>query len=324
MEKSQHNLSLVQEHFTISNEELQQLFSRLEEDYRKSFQVRELLYNLHHTKNVEKAERLKECGKYITKYDSILGSALLMNKCHIRLCPVCEKQSAMQRFISLVDILQHNETKGGLFHFIFTCKNCEGRYLRDTIQGISAGVRMFMRHFNVKNYTRRIEVTYNKKSNTYHPHAHCIVMVEKGVLYFKDISHETFIDNLRSIRMYWRDCCIKHNINVGNLDYQEVYARPLSDKRELIECVKYSVKPMSITSESIETINEATKGLKLFNGSGIFRKLSTSEENKEHHKLIIDSAQVQSTYCRTYKQGYKQISYRDVNEVEKMKANLKL
>jgi hypothetical protein len=103
------NLSSVQEHFNITEAEMQQLFSRLEEDYKHSYKTRELLYNLHHTKNVEKAERLKECGKYITKYDSIIGSALLMNKCHIRLCPVCEKQAAMQRFMSLVDILQKNQ-----------------------------------------------------------------------------------------------------------------------------------------------------------------------------------------------------------------------
>jgi uncharacterized protein (UPF0210 family) len=123
--------------------------------------------------------------------------------------------------------------------------------------------------------------------------------------------------------MYWKECCVKNNIDVGRFDYQEVYARILSNKRELIECVKYSVKPISITSESVGVINEATRGLKLFNGSGIFRKLSMTKDDKEIHKTIIESATMQSTYCRTY-EGYKKIVYKDLNEVEKMKDKMKI
>ena len=313
----------IQDNFNITLTEMQELFLRLEEDYKKSYKTRELLYNLLKSKKVEKAERLKECGRYITRFDADIGTALVMNKCHIRLCPVCEKQSAMSRFISLVNILSQNEKKGGLFHFIFTCKNCSEKNLKETIQGISASVRMFMRHYGVKDYTRRIEITYNKKTDEYHPHAHCIVMVPSGPLYFKDIPKETFMENLRMIRMFWRNCCIKNDINVGSFDYQEVYARPLTDKRELIECVKYSIKPMSITEHSIKAIEEATKGLKLFNGSGIFRKLSSETEEKEKHKLIINSATTQTTYART-KEGYKTITFKDFAEMERMKEHFKI
>lgn len=308
------NPYLIQNNFNITNTELQALFLRLEEDYKKTYRTRELLCNLNMSKNPEKAERIKECGKYITKYEAVIGETLLMNKCHTRLCPVCEKQSAMKRFLSLVEILSKNEKNGALFHFIFTCKNCKAEALKETIQGISAGIRMFMRHYKVENYTRRIEVTYNKKTDEYHPHAHCIVMIKSGILFFKDIEHDIFIENLRTIRCFWRNCCVKNNINVGSFDYQEVYARPLSDKRELIECVKYSVKPISITENSIKAIEKATKGLKLFNGSGIFRKLSSTSADNDKHKLIIESATKQTTYARG-KNGYMPICYKDNAEL---------
>lgn len=317
-------MDILHHNFTISEEEMQALFLRLEEDYRKSFHIRELLYNLHRVESEDKANRLKDCGRYITKYNSIFGSALLMNKCHIRFCPICEKQNAMQRFIMLANLLTHKNIDGTLFHYIFTCKNCEADSLRETIQGISAGVRMFMRHYGIKDYTRRIEVTYNHKRNDYHPHAHCIVLVEKGSLFMKDLPQEEFITRLRELRMYWRDCCVKNNIAVGNLDYQELYARPLINKAELIECVKYSVKPISITEESLQVIHKALKGLKLFNGSGIFRQISTVKQKEvEMHKTIIDNSTEYETFART-PAGYKIIKYNNTEELQKMKDNLSL
>ena len=318
-------MDILQNNFTITEEEMQVLFLRLAEDYKKSYKTRELIYNLHKKTSEEKAERLRNCGLYITKYDSMFGSTLLMNKCHIRFCPICEKQNTMKRFISLTELLSNSaEIKGTMFHYIFTCKNCKAENLRATVQNLSAGIRMFMRHYNIKDYTRRIEVTYNKAHDEYHPHAHCIVMVEKGALYMMNLSYEDFINNLRALRMYWRECCIKNNINVGNFDYQELYARPLKNKRELIECVKYSVKPISITEVSIKIIDNALRGLKLFNGAGIFRKISTeNKENIKSHKNIISNAEFSHTYARTF-EGYKLIKYNDCEKTEEMKQYFNL
>lgn len=81
------------------------------------------------------------------------------------------------------------ENPSGRFLFItLTVKNCEGNDLKSTVGEINRAIRkLFMRKDIKKNllgYVKAIEVTVNSDKETYHPHAHILVMVKST--YFKN------------------------------------------------------------------------------------------------------------------------------------------
>ena len=90
--------------------------------------------------------------------------------CKNRLCPMCNWRRSKKIFDELDKINN--------YHYIFltlTLKNCNGNELENNIDLIS---KSFNRIFSdskkikkiCKGYFRSIEVTYNKKDNTYHPY----------------------------------------------------------------------------------------------------------------------------------------------------------
>ena len=69
-----------------------------------------------------------------------------------------------------------------------TAPNIIGENLKNEITKYNKAVdRLFKRKkYNVvKGYLRKLEVTYNKKKNTYHPHFHVLISVDKS--YFKNV-----------------------------------------------------------------------------------------------------------------------------------------
>lgn len=82
-------------------------------------------------------------------------------------------------------------TKNKEYRFIFltlTCKNIEGEELSNQIDTLFKSYHKLMRRkaikSSVKGWFRALEVTHNLKEDTYHPHFHVILAVNKS--YFKN------------------------------------------------------------------------------------------------------------------------------------------
>lgn len=295
----------------INFDNLQYLFEKLDKDFKKSYRTRRILYdNLMKNAQAETAQRLIECGKYITVFKSEDKENKLMNRCKQRFCPTCEKYNALERFFDVKDILNNNSNEGYLvYHYIFTVRSCTEERLKDTIKGLNKAVVAFFRHYKIKDYTRRMEITYNSNKNNFHPHVHSICIIPNdSILNCKTKQKEEFIDKLSLLRKQWHGFLIKAGVEDKSIDYNLLYARPLESIKDILECVKYSVKPMCITPDSVEMFRYNLKNLKLYSGHGIFR--IKKENESVSFTDIISNVIEQATFMRDIN-GYKLISYKN-------------
>ncbi len=185
--------------------------------YDKDFKMTEKTYN-----------RILECGSYLvfkTDYDQKNFKLHSANFCGNRFCPFCSYLKSIDYFIVNYNLLYHC-VKSGEYNFLFltlTSVNCEVENLYAEITKYYKAFQRFIKRKAiktiVKGYIRKLEVTYNKNSNTFHPHYHLILLVNKSYFNSRNyISRDKFLE-------YWsnsfRDSCISQvdvrRINVNNL-----------------------------------------------------------------------------------------------------------
>ena len=159
------------------------------------------------------------------------------------------------------------------YRFLFltlTVRNCTKDKLSETIDSMMAGWNRFLglkkiEGFN-KGYIRSLEMTYNKKDDTYHPHIHALICVESN--YFTDealyLKHEDLIN-------LWQKS--------AQLDYQpnvriEILKEKRIDRKAYIETLKYSIKPQpEVEGEQLLEYITKLKGRRLISFGGIVKKL---------------------------------------------------
>lgn len=142
----------------------------------------------------------------------------------------------------------------------------------------------------IKGYFRSLEITYNKKNDTYHPHFHMILAVNKN--YFTDdrvyLSQEKWTN-------LWQSCL--------KVDYTPIVdvRRIKEDKNKgfgkaVAETAKYTVKAddflirdkkgnikENLTDEVVETLDHALHRKRLTSFGFIFKEI--------HKKLNLDNAE---------------------------------
>lgn len=285
-----------------NDEKFQYILEKIYRDFVKAKNTRKILYDETLKKNADKAQRLLECSKFISTYTGGDEDFMLLNRCKQRFCPECEKINAIKRFSKLSKRLKELEDSGKVaMHYIFTIRNCEGSNLRETISKMNKALSAFLRKCKITDCTKRMEVTYNENKQSFHPHFHCILLVPPdNYLCLWNLPKTEFMERMRRIRSQWHTHTVKQGINSGNIDYLEVYARKLTKEKDLLECVKYSIKPISITEKSIKILSEEMKGLRLYNACGEL-KLPKDEEVNIDEK--IEAAIEEVLYERT-KNGY--------------------
>lgn len=103
---------------------------------------------------------------------------------------MCSWRRTLKIFGQVSKVMDHVE-KNYNYKYIFltlTVKNCYGEDLRDTLDLMTKSFNKMNQRkaFKqaVKGYFRSLEITYNKKDDTYHPHFHMILAVNDS--YFKD------------------------------------------------------------------------------------------------------------------------------------------
>ena len=114
-----------------------------------------------------------------------------------------------------------------------------------------------------KNYSikiqgmRKLEVTYNETTDTYHPHFHIIMSDYLATQTLLNLWHKQF--------------------PTANSKAQDVRAIPLGDEQSFIELFKYATK-----ETTKDTIYSSLNGIKLYQKYGTFKKVKDPIEAKEH------------------------------------------
>lgn len=135
--------------------------------------------------------RVRECGTFL-EYKRFNDSSMKLNQanfCKVRLCPMCSWRRSLKIYGQVSKVMDE-VTKNNDYDFIFltlTVENCSGDELKNTIDALMNGFnKMTKRKIfkqSIKGHFRALEVTHNLLEDTYHPHFHCILVVNKS--YFK-------------------------------------------------------------------------------------------------------------------------------------------
>lgn len=153
-----------------------------------------------------RAVRVKSCYSYfrVDHYEKLrLKDVLNISLCHDRFCMNCQSTLADLRQAKYRPVLESYSDRYELYHVVFTVPNCPYVSLTDTLD------RMYQSYYYLHRYLlgkikikgldfssfgyagsiRSLEITFNNRTKTFHPHFHCIFALKKGLILEKNISN---------------------------------------------------------------------------------------------------------------------------------------
>lgn len=253
--------------------------------------------------------RFETCSNYMIHLTNVEMSEKKLHKtnsCGNRFCPICTWKTAKKDAIKLSVMLDAaREIEGKEFLFLtLTAPNCTGEELAFEINRFNKAVKRLFDRRNVKRvvkgYIRKLEVTtdqephiteelYKRKKryfdmrgykvgdanpqyNTYNPHVHIIVVVNKT--YFTDA--KTFINQEKWLEM-WQECM--EDKTITQVDAKKV--RATGNSNAVLEIAKYSAKGSDLYhSEAVfDTFYIALKKRQLLVYSGMMKDYAKKYEN---------------------------------------------
>lgn len=262
-----------------------------------------------------KAERIRNCASWLEF--KIEGDSMKLhnaNFCRVRLCSMCAWRRSLKTYAqvrSCMDFL------GNSYSYIFltlTIPNCFSSELNDKISHIVLSFNRLMKYKCVskvvKGYYRGLEITHNTKNDTYHPHLHCIIAVNKS--YFTDksyLSHEKWLD-------FWRKATRDNTIT--QLDVRKLKGNV---EHACAEVAKYSVKSSDVicfddwdlTVDTVRTLDNALQCRRLIGFGGCFKDahkalhLDDSEDGDLTHieTNIVENSEIDTeTIVYAWHTGY--------------------
>lgn len=249
-------------------------------------------------------ERFADCGSFLQHLTNSELSVKRLHKanfCGNRFCPVCTWNKAKRDAIMISVVMQAIQVEKNQ-EFIFmtlTAPNVEASELKNEINRFNKAFHKLFKRRNVQKvvngYIRKLEVTYNQERfitkdmyrvmkgyfdrkglkvgdnnpnyNTYHPHFHVILAVNKS--YFTDT--KVYINRNEWLEM-WQDCM--NDPGITQVDVRKVCSGEKGEMSAVLEVAKYSVKGSEIYhSQSVfEVFYRALKGRQLLTFNGLFKE----------------------------------------------------
>jgi len=209
---------------------------------------------------MKKSYRVADCGSFLEFKRFHEDGSIKLNRanfCKVRLCPMCAWRRSLKTFGQVSKVMDQ-ATKVKDYRFIFltlTVKNCEGEELSKTIDALFHAYKKLSERkkfkLAIKGWFRALEVTHNLEQDTYHPHFHIILMVNKS--YFKDT--KIYMSQAEWTDM-WQSC-----LKVDYTPLVDVRAfktkTKLETSKSVAEVATYTVKDNDyIVKDADGTVNE--------------------------------------------------------------------
>ena len=231
-------------------------------------------------------ERIKECNTFLFMVaDKTMEKTKLhrSNNCDNRFCPICAWKKSRKNALKISVLMQYlREEENKEFVFLtLTAPNVKAEELDDEIKHYNKSFQRLMQRKEVKSavkgYVRKLEVTYNKERDDYHPHFHVILAVNKS--YFTDT--KAYISRNRWLELWQQST--KNNL-ITQVDIRKV--KQTDSKKEVSEIAKYSAKDSDYLEDEkvFDTFYKSLSGKRLIVYSGLFKDASKKYENKELEK----------------------------------------
>ena len=245
----------------------------------------------------KKYYRVIDCSTFlefgVTKTSSL--KLLQANFCKVRLCPMCAWRRSLKIFGQVSKVMDQVE-KNYNYRYIFltlTVKNCYSEDLKDTLDLMTKSFNKLSERkaFKkaIKGYFRSLEITYNKQDNTYHPHFHLILAVNKS--YFTDKDYYLSQENWTRL---WKESLQVDYKPV--VDVRRVKSKDKNFSKIIAETAKYTVKSEdflikkedgkideALTDEVVSTLDKALHRKRLVSFGFLFKDI--------HRQLKLDDAE---------------------------------
>ena len=211
------------------------------------------------------------------------------NSCNNRFCPMCAYRKARKYGLKHMIIMKKLklDKKYSFIFLTLTAPSVTGENLRKEILDYAAAFKRLvkLKEFDKMNvgYIRKLEITYNSKKDTYHPHYHVLICVNKSYFTSRD-----YIKQKKWLEM-WQNS--KRDNNITNVDVRKV--KDSEEDNVYAEISKY-------TSKDSDYLNEKSKKKKL--------RESEQEKQKEIFGFFYDALKDRQviTYNKIFKDLAKQ------------------
>lgn len=264
-------------------------------------------------------DKIKFCGNYL---EFLANKSFDKHKlqrgsfCCTRLCPTCAKRKSLRWIFALSLMIEYVNSKYDNYEYLLltlTAPNVKGDDLHDELKKYSKAFDQMLKRKKYKDviegFIRKLEITYNKKTETYHPHYHVIIAVDKT--YFKKgyINRDTWLSD-------WQRAM--KDSSITQVDIRRVYNKSTVDsdltkssiQTGILEVAKYTAKSGDylISEDVFVTFWKALKHMREFTFGGVFKETHELFKEGELDYLIPDD-NTEWVYRLIYKWSNSNLSY---------------
>lgn len=240
----------------------------------------EKLADIYQYIDLDKSERVRNCGDFLEFNLLPDGSKKLAsaNFCRVRLCPMCQWRRSLKVYSQMSKIFPAlDPEKYAVLCLTLTVRNCAGSELPHTLDLLADAWFKFSHYKRfkdaVRGFYRATEVTHNFRDDTFHPHFHTFLIVDKG--YFKS---RDYISQADFIALWRRALGVDYD---PSLKVYKLYLKDGQDiTKALCEVTKYTVKEsdfisddMNLNVETVALLDKAFNKRKFVTLGGILREL---------------------------------------------------
>jgi plasmid rolling circle replication initiator protein Rep len=236
--------------------------------YRTTLQKHTTLSKLVQLIDISRPERKKQYWKTYHCKNVLLqeGNHFTGSLCRKRWCQTCNRIKTAEMTNAYKEPILN---LGSVYFVTLTRPNVEARQLKSEVKKLVKAFQRIKDNLR-KNHKvkltgmRKIEITYNKEFNTYHPHFH---FIQQGL-------HEAQL-----LQKYW----LKQFPN-ASIKAQNIKEITTEDDSSLIELFKYATKQItkdSTDAKAEDIIYRALEGMRIYQTYGKLKKIVSPKEAKD-------------------------------------------
>ena len=275
-------------------------------------------------------DKIKFCGNYL---EFLANKSFDKHKlqrgsfCCTRLCPTCAKRKSLRWIFALSLMIEYVNSMYDYEYLLLTltAPNVKGDDLHDELKKYSKAFDQMLKRKKykaiVKGFIRKLEITYNKKTDTYHPHYHVIIAVDKWYFTNKDlyIKRDTWLKD-------WQRAM--KDSSITQVDIRKVYNKSTVDtdltkssiQTGILEVAKYTAKSGDylISEDVFISFWNALKHMREFTFGGVFKETHELFKQGELDYLIPED-NTEWVYRLIYHWSNSEMSYSEF--VKEIKTN---
>lgn len=178
----------------LTENQMENIINRNEEILNSKKMAKEVVDLFRHF-DEKQSKKIDNCASTLVfQFDMNSGQRKLAsaNFCHNKFCPECSRRRSRLMYHNLKKVLTiaKKEYNQEFIHFTLSLKNCKKEDLKKSLDELFHGFITMMKRgqfeYSINGWYRNLEITYNEKEDTLHPHLHVILAVDKD--YFRKYS----------------------------------------------------------------------------------------------------------------------------------------